>query len=254
MNGSISPLISRLINRFPSLVTGFLLAGWVVLGGCAAANDPIGADIRKALGVTKNSVEETKDSIERNYDPKVVLKRAEALYQNKEFIEASSEYRHFLDLDPLHTWADYAQFKLGMSYYMQFTTIDRDSGPVQQALDAFGRLLTLYPSSKYFEEAKKRIEVCMERIARHEYYVGRFYFKQEAYPAAIERLQEVVSSYPNQPIAQDSLYYLALSLAGVGKPAEAADRLQYLITQYPAGPYEAQARQKLAQLNVSVRP
>ncbi len=52
--------------------------------GCGTTNDPLGADIRKELGVTKNSAEETKDTIERNYDPKVILKRAEALYQGGE--------------------------------------------------------------------------------------------------------------------------------------------------------------------------
>ena len=132
--------------------------GW----GCAATNDPLGADIREALGVTKNSAEETKDDVKRNYDPKVILKRAEALYQAGEYIEAIGEYQHFLDLHPLHEWADYAQLKLGMSYFQQFTTIDRDPEPVQKALESFQKLVTTYPNTKYTDEAQKRIAACQE--------------------------------------------------------------------------------------------
>lgn len=217
--------------------------------GCATRNDPLGADIRKALGVTKNSAEETKDSLERNYDPKVILKRAEALYQREEYIEAAGEYQHFLDLHPLHQWADYAQLKLGMSYFKQFTTIDRDSEPVQKALESFQKLMTTYPNTQYADEAQKRIADCRDRLARHQFYVGHFYYKQEAYPAAIYRFEQILATYPNDPIAADVLYYLALSYEQQGKAEQAVTRLQDLITKFPKSHYQNKARQVLVRLN-----
>jgi len=216
--------------------------------GCGSANDPLGADIRKELGVTKTSAEETKDSVERNYDPRVILKRAEALYQNGDYIEAVGEYQHFLDLHPLHEWADYAQLKMGMSYFRQFVTIDRDPEPVQKAIESFQKLLTTYPNTKYAEEAKKNIAVCRERLAQNQYYVGRFYYKKGAYPAAIYRFEQLLVLYPDDPVAADSLYYLALSYEGQGKDGQAASRLENLISKYPDSPYRGQARQKLARL------
>lgn len=219
--------------------------GW----GCAATNDPLGADIREALGVTKNSAEETKDDVKRNYDPKVILKRAEALYQAGEYIEAIGEYQHFLDLHPLHEWADYAQLKLGMSYFQQFTTIDRDPDPVQKALESFQKLLTTYPNTKYTDEAQKRIAACQERLAQYQFYVGRFYYKQEAYSAAIRRFEQVLASYPNDPVAADSLYYLALSYERQGKAELAVSSLQNLVVKYPDSPYHSKARQMLGRLN-----
>ncbi len=238
-NPSVRKTIGSLV-LFVALSTGV---------GCAATNDPLGADIRKALGVTKNSAEETKDSIERNYDPKVILKRAEALYQGGEYIEAVGEYQHFLDLHPLHEWADYAQLKLGLSYFQEFSTIDRDSEPVQKALESFQKLLTTYPNTKYADEAKKKIATCQERLAQNQFYVGRFYYKQEAYPAAIHRFEQLLAAYPNDPVAADSLYYLALSYERQGKAEQAVTRLQSLISKYPDSPYQRQAHQMLIRLN-----
>ncbi|HUK57492.1 MAG TPA: outer membrane protein assembly factor BamD [Nitrospiria bacterium] len=230
-------------------MVGFALAFFLASVGCTTPNDPLGADIRKELGVTKNSAEETKDDVKRNYDPKVILKRSEALYQAGEYIEAAGEYQHFLDLHPLHQWADYAQLKLGMSYFQQFTTIDRDPEPAQKALESFQKLLSTYPNTKYADEARKRISICQERLARYQFYVGHFYYKQEAYPAAIRRFEQILITYPNDPIVMDTLYYLALSYGGEGKPEQAVARLQDLIVKYPASPYRTKARQLLDQLN-----
>jgi outer membrane protein assembly factor BamD len=243
-------MISIVTNKPVRKLIGLLsvLAVLAAALGCATPNDPLGADIRKALGVTKNSAEETKDSLERNYDPKVILKRAEALYQRGEYIEAAGEYQHFLDLHPLHQWADYAQLKLGMSHFKQFTTIDRDSEPVQKALESFQKLLTTYPSTQYADEAKKRIADCRERLAQHQFYVGHFYYKKEAYPAAIYRFEQILSTYPNDPVAAGTLYYLALSYERQGKADQARVRLQDLISKFPNSSYRIKARQILARL------
>jgi outer membrane protein assembly factor BamD len=230
-------------------ISVFALAVLLTGAGCSTPNDPLGADIRKELGVTKNSAEETKDDVKRNYDPKVILKRAEALYQQGDYIEAVGEYQHFLDLHPLHEWADYAQLKLGLSYFQQFTTIDRDPEPDQKALESFQKLLTTYPNTKYADEARKRISVCQERLAQYQFYVGHFYYKQEAYPAAIHRFEQILTTYPNDPVVADTLYYLALAYERSGKAEQALSHLQDLIVKYPDSPYQEKAHQVLNRIN-----
>jgi len=235
-------------NRRYSVGAVVLILALSVSAGCATPDDPLGADIRKQLGVTKNTAEETKDSLELSYDPNVILKRAEGLYMQGEYIEAAGEYQHFLDLHPLHQWADYAQLKLGMSDYQQFTTIDRDVMPIDKALEAFQKLLTTYPNSPYVDEAKKRIDVCRERLAGHQYYVGYFYYRQGAYPAAVFRFEQLLATYPDSRVTQDTLYYLALSYRDQGKDDQAEDRLRSLIEKYPKGRYDLRARRLLSQL------
>ncbi len=224
-----------------------LLAGAQI--GCAAQKDPLGAEIREALGVTQNSADEHKESIERNYDPKIILKRAEGLYQRGDYIEAAGEYQHFLDLHPLHEWADYAQLKLGMSYFKLFETIDRDPEPVRKALGSFEKLLATYPRTGYEEEARKRIALCREHLGRYEFYVGRFYYKQGALPAAITRFEGLLRAYPDHPLVPDALYYLAESYAQQGDMGMAASRLEDLLTKYPDTIYREKARQRLSRLN-----
>ena len=65
------------------------------------------------------------DSIEMNYDPNVIMKRAESFFDKESYAEAVVEYKHFLDLHQNHTLAPYAQYKIGVSHYKQYQTVDR---------------------------------------------------------------------------------------------------------------------------------
>ena len=231
-----------------------LLGAGLLLAGCATKSDEVGAEIRKSLGVTNDTLEKTENSVERNYDPKVILKRAEAYYEKKEYIEATGEYQHFMDLHPLHEWADYALFKLGMSYFRQIGTIDRDPEPVQKALGAFQRLLSVYPHTKYAEESQAKIKACKEALARYQLYVGRFYYKKAAYPAAMARFKQILETYPDIPATAEALYYLGLTYYHQGGSSQAAATLQDLLTRYPQTPYREEAQRLLARLNGAETP
>jgi outer membrane protein assembly factor BamD len=223
----------------------------LLLGGCSTPKEPFGAEIRKTLDVKKDTLEKTENSPEKNFDAKVILKRAEAYYQKDDFIEAVGEYQHFIDLHPLHEWAEYAQFKLGMSYFHQIRTIDRDPEPTQNALSAFQKFLSVYPDSQYAEEARKRIRMCETDLAEHQLYVGRFYYKKGAYPAAIERFTRLLDAYPKLPPAEEALYYLGMSYYRSEDPEQAAAHLKDLVGRYPDSPYRGRVEKLLARLNGS---
>jgi outer membrane protein assembly factor BamD len=235
----------------PSLTAAVavLIGTGILLGGCSTPKEPFGAEIRKTLGVKKDTLEKTENSAEKNYDAKVILKRAEAYYEKDDFIEAAGEYQHFIDLHPLHEWADYAQFKLGMSYFHQIRTIDRDPEPTQNALSAFQKFLSVYPDSEYADEARKRIRLCETYLAEHLLYVGRFYYKKGAYPAAINRFNSLLVAYPDLPPAEEAVYYLGLSYYYSENPDQAASHLRDLVDRYPDSPYRKPVEKLLARLN-----
>ena len=56
------------------------------------------------------------DTIEKNYDPNVIMKRGEAFFDKEEFAEAIVEYQHFLELHRAHQLAVYAQLRLAESH------------------------------------------------------------------------------------------------------------------------------------------
>jgi outer membrane protein assembly factor BamD len=70
------------------------------------AGDPTS---KKALNGTDESIF-LGDTIEKNYDPNVIMKRGEAFFEKEEFAEAIVEYNHFLDLHRNHMLASYAAF------------------------------------------------------------------------------------------------------------------------------------------------
>ncbi len=72
---------------------------------------------------------------------------------------------------------------------------DRDQTPTRQAILAFERLLQERPSSAYASRANKRIKDCRKLLAKHEVYVGRFYYKSKYYGAALARFEGVLAGY-----------------------------------------------------------
>ena len=162
-----------------------------------------------------------------------LLERAEAFYRKDDTIEAAPEYERFLELYPRHRYSDYAQFKLGLSYFKQRLTIDRDPEAVEKALSAFETLLIRYPNSPYVDVTKEKMTACREHLARYAVYVGRFYYKDEQYPAAIARFENVTAMYPDSPVAGEALYYLALSYRKAGDESKARAALRELIEKYP---------------------
>src|SRR2546422_10998387 len=115
------------------------LATTVLVGllvGCSSTSKaPQSKDAAIPVTDTDEQVLKT-DPIERNYDPHVIMKRAEAFFEKEDYAEAAVEYQHFLDLHRAHMLAPYAQYRLGLSHYKQVTTLDRDPEHVRQTIEA----------------------------------------------------------------------------------------------------------------------
>lgn len=225
--------------RLRSLTALMILAALLCGTGCATRDEGLGSEIRKTLGVNKNTLEKTENLPEKNYDPEVILKRAEAYFKQDDYIEAAGEYQHFLELHPLHEWADYALYRLGMSYFLQFRTADRDTEPVRKALETFQKLLAVRPEGEYAQEARRRVGASRSILAENQLYVARYYYKKGAYPAAIERLKSLLDQYADLPSAEDGLYYLGLAYYRNGNSGEALSRLEAWQTQYPESEHRA---------------
>src|SRR6266511_1055221 len=130
-----------------------------VLVGCSSTSKTQPAKDAAAAN-TANADEQIlkTDPLERNYDPHVIMKRAEAFFEKEDYAEAAVEYQHFLDLHRSHMLAPYAQYRLGLSQYKQVTTLDRDPEHVRQAIEAMEKLLKEYPGSAYELDAHTKIK------------------------------------------------------------------------------------------------
>lgn len=220
-------------------LVSFLLLGLV---GCAAREEEIRLPLFEGDGPV-GSPEEV------HFDPLVILRRAEGFYQNGQYVEAAVEYQHFLDLYPAHRFAPHAQFKLGMSYFRQAGPVDRDQEPLLKALVLFKRVMADAPMTLYAGEARKRLAEVTERLAQYEIYVGLFYMKKGAYPAAIARFENVITEYPGTASVGEALYYRALSHSEMGEHEKAAGDLKELLARHPDTPHKGEALRLLARIN-----
>ncbi len=186
----------------------------------------------KALSATDEQIF-LGDTVEKNYDPNVIMKRAESFFDKEEYQEAIIEYQHFLDLHRIHTLAPYAQHKLGESHFRMVQTVDRDPEPMYKALEAFQKLLKEYAGSRYQAEAEERVKQCNNLIAQTHLMVGQFYYRQDAYLAAAARFELVLKEYADMDVAADALYYLALTYSDIGADDWAQEKLSILSQRFP---------------------
>ncbi|HVG01283.1 MAG TPA: outer membrane protein assembly factor BamD [Nitrospira sp.] len=221
------------------------LALWCLAEGCSskpkttAEGKPVsGTDEQIFLG----------DTIEKNYDPNVIMKRGEAFFDKEEFAEAIVEYQHFLELHRAHQLAVYAQFRTAESHLRMGKSIDRDPEPIQKAIAAFEKLRRDFPGSKYEAQALQRLEDCHAWLARTHLFVGQFYYRRASYLAAAHRFDQIMKDYPDKPVASEALYYLALTYRELGANDWAAEKLHLLAEKYPNSEFSGQGRRLLAKL------
>ena len=219
------------MRGFQPVVTTLLSA--LLLVGCSTTpNAPKTAD-STAQKVDADEQVLKQDPLERNYDPHVIMKRAESFFEKEDYAEAGVEYQHFLDLHKTHILAPYAQYRLGLSYFKQVTARDRDPEPVRKAMEGMEKLLKEYPGSSYEPDARTRIKECREHLASYELYVGRHYYREAAYLAAIHRFERVVRQYPESEAFSQAVYYLAVTYTDLGANDRAIESLTQLLTKYP---------------------
>jgi outer membrane protein assembly factor BamD len=227
-----------------AILTAFLLLPI----GCSSTPKKTAKSDGKSLSGTDEQIF-VGDTVEKNYDPNVILKRAESFFDKEEYAEAVIEYQHFLELHRVHTLAPYAQFKLAESFFKQVRSVDRDPDPIYKALESYERLRKDWPSTRWDGDAHDRIRSCHNMIAQHYVLVGQFYFRREAYLAAAHRFEAVITQYPDLEAAADALYYLALAYHELGAEDWARERLVAFTAQYPTHPSAGSGRKLLAKLD-----
>ncbi len=222
-----------------------------IAGGCSSKPKPT-ADAKAVSGTDEQIF--LGDTIEKNYDPNVIMKRGEAFFEKEEFAEAIVEYQHFLELHRVHPLAVYAQFRLAESHLRMGKSIDRDPDPIQKAIAAFEKLRKEFPGSKYEAQALQRLADCHDWLAQTHLFVGQFYYRRSSYLAAAHRFDLIMKDYPDKKVAPEALYYLAMTYQELGANDWATEKLQLLAEKYPNSDVAESGRRLLAKLEKQVSP
>jgi outer membrane protein assembly factor BamD len=151
------------------------------------------------------------------------LKIADAYFEMEEFNEAIFAYEEFENLHPRNDATPYVVYQIGMCYFLQIDSPDRDQSPASRALSTFKRLLSQFPESSYAQPARVHVHECQKSLAENEFYVGRFYYKSKHYEAAIQRFQGIVRDYPDVGVHHKAIEYIALCQAALSKQTKRTD-------------------------------
>lgn len=171
------------------------------------------------------------------YAEQSYLELAYAYYSYNEPESAKRELDEFIRLYPKHTALPYAYYlKALASDSINKSMFDdwfrdpakRDMSSTKDAYQAYLRLIKAFPKSEYAKDAKRRIVVLHNRIARHELQVGQYYYDREAYLAAANRAQQIIEQFSDTTVNHKALVLLRDSYIKLGMTQNAQDTQKVL--------------------------
>ncbi len=144
------------------------------------------------------------------------LKIADSYFFLKDYAQAVAAYESFERLHPRNEAIPYVISQMGMCWFKQIDTIDRDQTPSRNALDIFQRLSEQFPDSSQARNAQEYIKKCLESLASHELYIANYYLKVKKYKAARQRYEYIIANYPGTAQSRESADKLSLCGDGSG--------------------------------------
>jgi outer membrane protein assembly factor BamD len=166
-------------------------------------------------------------------------------------ILAANEYREFLTFYPRHDRADYAQYKLAMSHFMQMRAPERDQTETVAALKEFQAFFERYPNSTLTAEVRTKWREARDRLSRAEFRVGYHYFRVQWCPGAVPRFRGILKDDPDFSGKDEVYFYLAECLSRTDKQAgraEAIPLLERLLTEFGQSEHAEDAKRRLEEL------
>ncbi len=169
-----------------------------------------------------SSADDQFNAVEQNYPysswaVNAQLMSGYSLYLQNKYTQAIGTLDRFIQLHPAHRDVGYAYYLRALCYYEQIADIERDQRGTEQAMNALREVVTRFPDTSYANDAKLKIDLCVDHLAGKEMEIGRFYQKQHLYEAAIGRYQRVVDDFQTtnhvpEALARLTEIYLALGL------------------------------------------
>lgn len=182
---------------------------------------------------------------------RALLRIADTYYEQGDpvnLVEAQYKYRDFINRYPTSDQADYATLRIAMCSYRQMEKPDRDQQKTREALEKFDDFFHAYSNSPLRPEAEAKRSDVLDRLAKHEHIVARFYMKRGSWNAAVQRLNFLVDTYPNYSGRDGVFYDLGHALAKLGRNGEARLYFERVVSEFPQSGYASQAKRRLTDI------
>jgi len=164
------------------------------------------------------------------------------LFKREKYDEALDKLNEFIKLYPDNFSTPYAFFMRGVisetkskSILDEFITdnAQRDIKSIRDSINYYLVLIDKFPNSEYSQEAKTKLLILRNILARHELFVAIFYSKEQAYLASINRCKYIIEKFPNTPSVPAALHLIAHNYDKINAPKLAEDARRVLNASYP---------------------
>jgi len=140
--------------------------------------------------------------------PKSSIMAAYAYYTQDYYGDAEAELKRFLRVYPRYRDMDYVYYLLAISYYEQIVDEKKDIQSLINAKEYFELLINKFPNSTYVLDSNFKLDLINDILAAKEIYIGRYYYDQKKWIAAINRFRSVVDDYETTIYTQEALHRL----------------------------------------------
>jgi len=145
------------------------------------------------------------------YKQLVVLRWGDYFVKVKRFNDAILAYESYIHQYPTHSYIPYVYYQLGMIYYIQMLSPDRDSDRARKASNLFKFLMSEYPNDIWTQKAHPRLNEAFNRLIQHDLLIAKYYFCKKEYKSAINRFKLVLTEYPDVGYYNDAIEGIRLS-------------------------------------------
>ena len=180
------------------------------------------------------------------------LMTAYSLYLQNKYTDAIGTLDRFIQLHPAHRDIAYVYYLRALCYYEQIADIQRDQKGTQQAMNALREVVNRFPDTAYAQDAKLKIDLCVDHLAGKEMEIGRYYQKQHLYEAAIGRFQRVVDDFQTTNHVPEALARLTEIYLVLGLKDEARKTAAVLGYNYPGSEWYTDTYAQLADNGVAI--
>jgi outer membrane protein assembly factor BamD len=178
-----------------------------------------------------------------SYATQAILMQAYIGYKLARWDDAVNAANRYITLHPGGKDVGYAYYLAAVCNYDQIGNTKHDQSSTKRALDALEEVAQRFPGTPYAADAAQKVLVARDHLAGKEMEVGRYYYRQGAYLAGINRFKTVITSYRNTSQTPEALYRLTEGYMALGVVSEAQTAAAVLGTNYPQSQWYKDAYQ-----------
>ena len=205
-----------------------LIVSLIFIYGCSSKNKGIYAEPKAVITLEKlyaqaylnfanNKYQDAIDlfeEVEKNYSfntewaSKSLLMRGFIYYEVSRYVESLTILKKFKKRYAGNKNIDYVEYLIAMCLFEQINLIALSQENTLLADRQFKKIILNYPTSKYAEDSKFKLDLIQDQLAGKEMYVARYYIKREKWGPALVRLNKVLKYYETTVYIEEALHRL----------------------------------------------